>query len=141
MDIKKSFDALVREVELEKEEAARLLAEAKRTKDEADASKVESEMIKTEALKAIAELAEYKKTKEYVEGLTEVEKEIMDKKTEASIKHNELVRWENKLVEIETRQEAKEKELTKREADQRVREKTYKETLQKEFIEDLKKKF
>lgn len=141
MDIKTSFDALVKEVESEKQEAKALLAEARRMKEDAVASKIESEMVRAEALKAIAELAEYKKTKEYVEGLTEVEKEIVDQKTKASIKNNELARWENKLVEIETRQETKEKELRTREADQRTREKTYKETLQKEFIEDLKKKF
>lgn len=141
MDIKTSFDALVKEVETKKAEAELMLSEAKKVKDEARISKTEAEIVKADAIKAVSELAEYKKTKEYIEGLTEVEKEIIDQKTQASIKNNDLVRWENKLVEIENRQDAKEKELQTREVIQAKKEADYKERLQKEFIEDLKKKF
>lgn len=140
MDIKQSVEAILKEIEVKKTEALGLMENANKMLAESVKMKEEAKSAKLEADESIKKLAEYKKTQELVNDLTVTDADLTKRKVEAAEQHNKLVRWENSLVEIDTRQKAKEAELKDKEIKQAKREVEYKEVLKKEFFDEVSKK-
>jgi hypothetical protein len=140
MNIRQNLEAILAEIEAKKREADDLFRLARTEKEKAEEAKIEAEKAKKLADKAVSELADYKKTQELIDDIGSADQELTKKKVELAERHNKLARWENALVEIETRQSAKEQELKVKEINQAKREADYKEILKKEFFDEIKQK-
>ena len=117
-----------------------MLADAKKLMDEAKKAMADAKVFRDSVESEAEVLKDYRKTKDLMDSVTDAEKDLIQRKQEALTKHNELVRWENSLVDIETRQKTKEESLKTREIAQAKREIEYKEILKKEFFDELNKK-
>lgn len=109
----------------EREQIKRERESLEKVLDEANAA-----VIKAGGIEEIA-----KKTKE-LNDLIEASKATA---TSASEKRLELIKWENKLVEIESRHKQEDEDHAKAREALETEKKTYKEQLKAEFIEALKK--
>lgn len=92
-----------------------------------------------EADKARQRLQEAQDMVNLGDSLSGREKAVKQVEVDQKLKSNDLAKWENKLFDIQTRQEAKDKELIERERAVSVRERDYKATAQQEIVAGLVK--
>lgn len=138
MDLKAEFSAQVDELEKTKSILAGEWDAVHKAQADVEAKMRELSAKQSAAEKAVAEaggIDEIARLRtDYTGKLAEVQEELDGLKIKKSI----LIKWENRLVEIETRQKKEKEQLTRDQMALDDDKKTYKEKLKKEFLEALK---
>lgn len=138
-DIKAEFLAELDSIEKEKAEVARQRDILVTDKTALEKRALDLELKEKEATKKISEAGGIDEVQalraSYTAKMAELEEELDAQKSKKVF----LIRWENRLVEIENRQKLDLEKLTKGKEELDQDKKTYKEKLKTEFLEALKK--